>query len=195
MWQHTRQVTIRQHVIEPTSHSIHCWERLLSLIEWKTWGGEVSLNRWEEGAKQRIFYSDQLRVFCFLSILHSVLKFKFNFQVSHHPSAAAHHAEGRGWTMYQDFTMTSRFRGKYLSVIPIGFTHVVFPSTNSHFSYRKITTTVHNIIVGKLWIDNHGEMEITNHTTNEKCVLKFVPYSYFSREQPRKVCSPSFSFP
>ncbi|EGT34864.1 hypothetical protein CAEBREN_14266 [Caenorhabditis brenneri] len=108
-------------------------------------------------------------------------------QVSHHPPAAAHHAEGRGWTMYQDFTMTSRFRGKYLSVIPIGFTHVVFPSTNSHFSYRKITTTVHNIIVGKLWIDNHGEMEITNHTTNEKCVLKFSPYSYFSREQPRKV--------
>ncbi|ULU00260.1 hypothetical protein L3Y34_001045 [Caenorhabditis briggsae] len=108
-------------------------------------------------------------------------------QVSHHPPAAAHHAEGRGWTMYQDFTMTSRFRGKYLSVIPIGFTHVVFPSTNSHFSYRKITTTVHNIIVGKLWIDNHGEMEITNHTTNEKCVLKFIPYSYFSREQPRKV--------
>ncbi|KAF1762022.1 hypothetical protein GCK72_010283 [Caenorhabditis remanei] len=108
-------------------------------------------------------------------------------QVSHHPPAAAHHAEGCGWTMYQDFTMTSRFRGKYLSVIPIGFTHVVFPSTNSHFSYRKITTTVHNIIVGKLWIDNHGEMEITNHTTNEKCVLKFVPYSYFSREQPRKV--------
>ncbi|CAI2349096.1 unnamed protein product [Caenorhabditis sp. 36 PRJEB53466] len=108
-------------------------------------------------------------------------------QVSHHPPAAAHHAEGRGWIMYQDFTMTSRFRGKYLSVIPIGFTHVVFPSTNSHFSYRKITTTVHNIIVGKLWIDNHGDMEITNHTTNEKCVLKFIPYSYFSREQPRKV--------
>uniref|UniRef100_A0A8R1HXT2 Oxysterol-binding protein n=1 Tax=Caenorhabditis japonica TaxID=281687 RepID=A0A8R1HXT2_CAEJA len=108
-------------------------------------------------------------------------------QVSHHPPAAAHHAEGHGWTTYQDFTMTSRFRGKYLSIIPIGFTHVVFPSTNSHFSYRKITTTVHNIIVGKLWIDNHGDMEITNHTTNEKCVLKFIPYSYFSREQPRKV--------
>ncbi|CCD31139.1 Oxysterol-binding protein [Caenorhabditis elegans] len=108
-------------------------------------------------------------------------------QVSHHPPAAAHHAEGNGWTMYQDFTMTSRFRGKYLSVIPIGFTHVVFPATKSHFSYRKITTTVHNIIVGKLWIDNHGDMEITNHETNEKCLLKFVPYSYFSREQPRKV--------
>uniref|UniRef100_A0A1I7XT49 Oxysterol-binding protein n=1 Tax=Heterorhabditis bacteriophora TaxID=37862 RepID=A0A1I7XT49_HETBA len=108
-------------------------------------------------------------------------------QVSHHPPAAAHHAEGKGWVMYQDFTMTSRFRGKYLSVIPVGHTHVYFTGTKNHYSYKKVTTTVHNIIVGKLWIDNHGEMEITNHGTGDKCSLKFIPYSYFSRETPRKI--------
>ncbi|KAK6745322.1 hypothetical protein RB195_011819 [Necator americanus] len=108
-------------------------------------------------------------------------------QVSHHPPAAAHHAEGNGWVMYQDFTMTSRFRGKYLSVIPVGYTHVYFPGTKNHYSYKKITTTVHNIIVGKLWIDNHGDMEIINHGTGDKCVVKFFPYSYFSRETPRKI--------
>uniref|UniRef100_A0A7I5E9H0 Oxysterol-binding protein n=1 Tax=Haemonchus contortus TaxID=6289 RepID=A0A7I5E9H0_HAECO len=108
-------------------------------------------------------------------------------QVSHHPPAAAHYAEGNGWVMYQDFTMTSRFRGKYLSVIPVGYTHVYFPGTKNHYSYKKITTTVHNIIVGKLWIDNHGDMEIINHGTGDKCVVKFFPYSYFSREAPRKV--------
>ncbi|CAB3401964.1 unnamed protein product [Caenorhabditis bovis] len=108
-------------------------------------------------------------------------------QVSHHPPAAAHHADGKGWVMYQDFTMTSRFRGKYLSVIPVGYTHVHFPGTPNHYSYQKITTTVHNIIVGTLWIDNHGDMVITNHGTKEKCVLRFIPHSYFSRETPRKV--------
>ncbi|PAV62816.1 hypothetical protein WR25_04625 [Diploscapter pachys] len=108
-------------------------------------------------------------------------------QVSHHPPAAAHHAEGRGWIMHQDFTMTSRFRGKYLSVIPVGYTHVLFPGSTNHYTYRKITTTVHNIIVGKLWIDNHGEMEITNHGTGHVLRLKFFPYSYFSREPPRKI--------
>ncbi|KJH49831.1 Oxysterol-binding protein [Dictyocaulus viviparus] len=108
-------------------------------------------------------------------------------QVSHHPPAAAHFAEGNGWVMYQDFTMTSRFRGKYLSVIPVGYTHVYFPGSKNHYSYKKVTTTVHNIIVGKLWIDNHGEMEIINHGTGDKCVVKFFPYSYFSREVPRKI--------
>ena len=78
------------------------------------------------------------------------LSFVSDFKVSHHPPAAAHHAQGRGWTMFQDFTMHSRFRGKYLSVIPDGYTHVNFDGSGSKFSYKKITTTVHNIIVGKV---------------------------------------------
>ncbi|TKR77101.1 hypothetical protein L596_018135 [Steinernema carpocapsae] len=106
-------------------------------------------------------------------------------QVSHHPPAAAHHAEGKQWNMHQDFSMKTLFRGKFLSVTPVGFTHVEIG--RNHYSYEKITTTVHNIIVGKLWIDNHGEMQITNHTTGEKMTVKFHAYSYFSRDAPRRV--------
>ncbi|VDD90234.1 unnamed protein product [Enterobius vermicularis] len=111
----------------------------------------------------------------------------FAEQVSHHPPITAHHAEGKKWKVHQDFTMTSRFRGKYLSVIPIGYTHIEFLGQQSKYSFKKVTTTVHNIIVGKLWIDNHGEMVIDNHITGDKCFLKFHAYSYFSREPPRKV--------
>lgn len=32
-----------------------------------------------------------------------------------------------------------------------------------------------------------GEIEIVNHKTGDKCNLKFVPYSYFSRDVARKV--------
>jgi len=41
-------------------------------------------------------------------------------QVSHHPPAFAQHTEGQGWTFYQEFTMSSKFRGQYLSVTPLG---------------------------------------------------------------------------
>lgn len=152
----------------------------------------------------------------------------------HHPPVTAHHADGRKWSLHQDFTMTSRFRGKYLSIIPIGYTYIKvisifyitsykfscykiflllfsfssffllfilihkffyylfilnlqFNGRSNNYSYKKVTTTVHNIIVGKLWIDNHGEMVITNHLTGDKCFLKFHAYSYFSRDIPRKV--------
>lgn len=42
-------------------------------------------------------------------------------QVSHHPPAAAHHViSDRGWTLRQEITVASKFRGKYLSIMPLG---------------------------------------------------------------------------
>uniref|UniRef100_A0A3B3X9I3 Oxysterol-binding protein n=1 Tax=Poecilia mexicana TaxID=48701 RepID=A0A3B3X9I3_9TELE len=109
-------------------------------------------------------------------------------QVSHHPPAAAHHVVSeRGWTLWQYITIDSKFRGKYISVVPLGNIHLQFHSSGNHYVWSKVTSTVHNIIVGKLWIDQSGEIDIMNTTTKDTCRLKFSPYSYFSREVPRKV--------
>uniref|UniRef100_A0A3Q3VRR3 Oxysterol-binding protein n=1 Tax=Mola mola TaxID=94237 RepID=A0A3Q3VRR3_MOLML len=109
-------------------------------------------------------------------------------QVSHHPPAAAHHAVSeKGWTLRQEITLSSKFRGKYLSIMPLGAIQCVFDKSNNHYSWKKVTTTVHNIIVGKLWIDQSGEIDVVNHRTGDRCHLKFAPYSYFSRDVPRKV--------
>ncbi|XP_029989972.1 oxysterol-binding protein 1 isoform X4 [Sphaeramia orbicularis] len=109
-------------------------------------------------------------------------------QVSHHPPAAAHHAASeKGWSLRQEITLASKFRGKYLSIMPLGSIQCLFEKSNNHYSWKKVTTTVHNIIVGKLWIDQSGEIDVVNHRTGDRCHLKFAPYSYFSRDVPRKV--------
>uniref|UniRef100_A0A672HRA9 Oxysterol-binding protein n=1 Tax=Salarias fasciatus TaxID=181472 RepID=A0A672HRA9_SALFA len=109
-------------------------------------------------------------------------------QVSHHPPAAAHHAiSEKGWTLRQEITLASKFRGKYLSIMPLGSIQCIFDKSENHYSWKKVTTTVHNIIVGKLWIDQSGEIDVINHKTGDRCHLKFAPYSYFSRDVPRKV--------
>ncbi|KAK0148222.1 Oxysterol-binding protein 2 [Merluccius polli] len=109
-------------------------------------------------------------------------------QVSHHPPAAAHHVSSeRGWTLWQDIAIDSKFRGKYISVMPLGCIHLEFHSSGHHYVWSKVTSTVHNIIVGKLWIDQSGDIEIVNTSTKDSCHLKFSPYSYFSRDAPRKV--------
>lgn len=109
-------------------------------------------------------------------------------QVSHHPPAAAHHAASeKGWTLRQEITLASKFRGKYLSIMPLGSIQCLFDKSKNHYSWKKVTTTVHNIIVGKLWIDQSGEIDVVNHKTGDRCHLKFAPYSYFSRDIPRKV--------
>lgn len=75
------------------------------------------------------------------------------YQVSHHPPMFSMHVEHKDWTLWQEYTVASKFRGKYLVVYPIGCCHLVVHSTKSHYTWTKVVTTIHNIIVGKLWID------------------------------------------
>uniref|UniRef100_A0A3Q4AZN9 Oxysterol-binding protein n=1 Tax=Mola mola TaxID=94237 RepID=A0A3Q4AZN9_MOLML len=89
-------------------------------------------------------------------------------QVSHHPPAAAHHvASQRGWTLWQHITIDSKFRGKYISVMPLGNIHLQFHSSGNRYVWSKVTSTVHNIIVGKLWVDQ-VPCEIINHLQNAR---------------------------
>lgn len=65
----------------------------------------------------------------------------------------AQYVEHKDWTFWQEFTAASKFRGKYLACYPIGCCHLVFHKTKSHYTWGKAVVTVHNIIVGRLWID------------------------------------------
>lgn len=72
-------------------------------------------------------------------------------------------------------------------MIPLGTAHLEMDDGMKHYTWRKVTTTVHNIIVGKLWVDQSGDTDIVNHKEGIKCHLKYTPYSYFSRDSQRTV--------
>ncbi|KAF6778716.1 hypothetical protein AHF37_01852 [Paragonimus kellicotti] len=108
-------------------------------------------------------------------------------QVSHHPPKCAIHCESNAWYCWFEFSMNTKFRGKYLQINPVGTVHLVFRKSGYHYTWQKIPLTVHNIIVGRLWIENSGEMDIVNLKTGEKCHLSYKAYSYFSSETPRRV--------
>ncbi|KAM3963898.1 LOW QUALITY PROTEIN: oxysterol binding protein [Aphomia sociella] len=112
-------------------------------------------------------------------------------QVSHHPPMVAQFCEGQaGWQCWQEFTMSTKFRGKYLQVVPLGAASAMFVNSGNKYTWRKVTTTVHNIIVGKLWVDNHGDMDIVGEAgpaAGYVAHLKYQPYSYFSKDTQRKV--------
>lgn len=93
-------------------------------------------------------------------------------QVSHHPPICAMHCEADGWVYWQECSFSSKFRGKYLEVIPTGLSHLVLKRSGDHFTWTKISTVVHNIIVGKLWVDQDGTLDITSHRTGIICQLK-----------------------
>lgn len=57
----------------------------------------------------------------------NVKLFSPSLQVSHHPPIVAQYVEGMsGWHSWQEFSMSSKFRGKYLQIIPLGIAHLKF---------------------------------------------------------------------
>ncbi|CAG0923869.1 unnamed protein product [Notodromas monacha] len=52
---------------------------------------------------------------------------------------------------------------------------------NEYITWSNPPCCVHNIIVGKLWYEQYGQMEIENHTTKYRCSLTFRSAGWFSK--------------
>ncbi|KAF3835096.1 hypothetical protein F7725_027654 [Dissostichus mawsoni] len=115
-------------------------------------------------------------------------------QVSHHPPVSAFHAEG----LKQDFVFHGsiypklKFWGKSVEAEPKGVITLELPKYNEAYTWTNPTCCVHNIIVGQLWIEQYGNVEVINHRTGERCCLNFKPCGLFGKElhkQKEAVCS------
>lgn len=105
-------------------------------------------------------------------------------QVSHHPPmSAVHVTSSRGWTYDTTHQIHNRFHGNSLEVWPEGSVHVRLREHNEHYTYEQARTTVHNIVVGSLWLDNCGTVTIRERTRGEVTVtLRFKRYAYLFGE-------------
>ncbi|KAM4704755.1 oxysterol-binding protein-related protein 1 isoform 2-T2 [Rhinophrynus dorsalis] len=105
-------------------------------------------------------------------------------QVSHHPPVSAFHAEGtnKAFVFHGSIYPKLKFWGKSVEAEPKGIITLELPKYNEAYTWTNPTCCVHNIIVGKLWIEQYGNMEITNHRTGEKCILNFKPCGLFGKE-------------
>ncbi|XP_068449063.1 oxysterol-binding protein-related protein 1 isoform X2 [Clinocottus analis] len=105
-------------------------------------------------------------------------------QVSHHPPVSAFHAEG----LKQDFVFHGsiypklKFWGKSVEAEPKGIITLELPNYNEAYTWTNPTCCVHNIIVGQLWIEQYGNVEVVNHRTGERCCLNFKPCGLFGKE-------------
>uniref|UniRef100_A0A3P9AAB6 Oxysterol-binding protein n=1 Tax=Esox lucius TaxID=8010 RepID=A0A3P9AAB6_ESOLU len=103
-------------------------------------------------------------------------------QVSHHPPVSAFHAEG----LQEDFLFHGsiypklKFWGKSVEAEPKGVITLELP--NEAYTWTNPTCCVHNIIVGQLWIEQYGTVEVVNHKTGERCSLTFKPCGLFGKE-------------
>ena len=105
-------------------------------------------------------------------------------QVGHHPPISAWNATGSDG---DDFVFRGsiypkvKFWGKSVEFRPQGVCSLQFPKwENETFTWHNVNCIIHNVIVGSLWMEQQGTMEIINHATNARCVLNFRPGGWFS---------------
>jgi len=56
---------------------------------------------------------------------------------------------------------------------------------NETYTWNNVNCSIHNVIVGKLWIEHHGSMEISCPETGLKITLQFKPTGWFHNELHR----------
>ncbi|KAJ4839976.1 Oxysterol-binding protein- protein 2A [Turnera subulata] len=103
----------------------------------------------------------------------------FSEKVSHHPTIVACHCEGRGWKFWGDSNLRSKFWGRSIQLDPVGVLSLEFDD-GEVFQWSKVTTTIYNLILGKLYCDHHGMMNI-NGNREYSCKLKFKEQSILDR--------------
>lgn len=103
----------------------------------------------------------------------------FSEKVSHHPTLIACHCEGKGWKFWGDSNLRTKFWGRSIQLDPIGVLTVEFDD-GEMFQWNKVTTTIYNLILGKVYCDHHGTMHI--HSNGQySCKLKFKEQSLLDR--------------
>ncbi|KAH9708517.1 Oxysterol-binding protein-related protein 1D [Citrus sinensis] len=93
----------------------------------------------------------------------------FSEKVSHHPMIVACHCEGRDWKFWADSNLKGKFWGRSIQLDPVGV-----------LTLHKVTTSIYNIILGKIYCDHYGTMRIRG-SGNYSCKLKFKEQSIIDR--------------
>ncbi|CAH7687785.1 Oxysterol-binding protein, partial [Phakopsora pachyrhizi] len=79
-----------------------------------------------------------------------------------------------------------KFTGKSFEIRPTGIAHLLLylPNTfkGEHYTWKKVTMVINNLILGSPAINHYGDMEITNHRTGERCVLTFKQRGWRGKE-------------
>nr|XP_043627814.1 oxysterol-binding protein-related protein 2A isoform X2 [Erigeron canadensis] len=103
----------------------------------------------------------------------------FSEKVSHHPTLIACHCEGRGWKFWGDSNIRTKFWGRSIQLDPVGLLTLEFDD-GEIFQWSKVTTSIYNLILGKVYCDHHGLMHIRGNR-EFSCKLRFKEQSILER--------------
>lgn len=103
-------------------------------------------------------------------------------QVSHHPPVTAIFSDHPNYTFAGNTQMKTSFKGTYLQLHPAGTIHVYLKSWDEHYTFIKPMTSVHNLIIGKIYVDHHGRIEVNCEKSGAKAVINLKKKGWFEKK-------------
>eukprot|EP01128_Nolandella_sp_AFSM9_P004434 TRINITY_DN1987_c0_g1_i1.p1 TRINITY_DN1987_c0_g1~~TRINITY_DN1987_c0_g1_i1.p1 ORF type:complete len:526 (+),score=175.89 TRINITY_DN1987_c0_g1_i1:55-1578(+) len=102
-------------------------------------------------------------------------------QVSHHPPIAATELENEHFKLEQWHQVKTKFLGNSLEIPPTGKTDMTLKSSGRRYRFTGCATLVQNVIIGRMWVDHYGEMEVIEDGSKRYSKLKFTKCGWFSK--------------
>ncbi|KAL8171264.1 LOW QUALITY PROTEIN: hypothetical protein V2J09_023068 [Rumex salicifolius] len=100
-------------------------------------------------------------------------------KVSHHPMVMACHCDGQGWKFWGDCNLKNKFQGRSIQIDPVGILTLEFDD-GEVYHWNKVSTSIYNIIIGKIYCDHYGTMQIQG-SNKYSCKIKFKEQSFMDR--------------
>lgn len=114
-------------------------------------------------------------------------------QVGHHPPVTAFHCEslrldessgGPTFVFSGGVEPKTKFKGTRVDAVPHGLLTVRTAPHGDCFEWRKVNTSLENMIVGTQYLDNWGELVMRNVSTGDVANITFHKPSLFSGDLP-----------
>ncbi|KAF2078042.1 hypothetical protein CYY_000680 [Polysphondylium violaceum] len=109
----------------------------------------------------------------------------FGEQVSHHPPIGVVYTTAGEFSLQQESWITTKFWGNSLDVFSHGQNHLKLHKSGDHYTWRVPSSICHNIILGRMWIEHHGDLTIVNEATGDKAVINFQKAGWFEGGQKK----------
>lgn len=106
-------------------------------------------------------------------------------QVSHHPPITAVYSESGNFIYNGSVNPKIKFWGRSIEVQPDGQCRIYLKRHKETYVFKSVSCSVHNIIVGKLWFEHHGPLDIRCLESNIQANLVFRRAGWFSNDLHR----------
>lgn len=106
-------------------------------------------------------------------------------QVSHHPPITAAYAESNNFIYNGSVNPKIQFWGKSVVVQPDGQCRIYLKRHKESYLFKTVSCYIHNIVVGKLWFEHGGPLDITCAETKIHANLIFRQAGWFGKDLHR----------